>query len=149
MPGRVALALELLLRTRMGANAMESAGPVLDRRVLEELNEIDEGIVADLVHAFSTDVPGRLSALSKGIAARSANDILREAQGLKGGACAVGAVRMAELCAHLENDARAGRFDNASARADRLQGAFDEVRDALTLAVAAMALRAADLTTRA
>jgi hypothetical protein len=49
----------------MGAPAMESSGPVLDHTVLEELNEIDEGIVVDLVHAFSTDVPGRLSALCK------------------------------------------------------------------------------------
>jgi hypothetical protein len=48
---------------------------------------------------------------------------------------------MAELCAHLEDDARAGRFATAAARADRLQGEFDAVREALTLALAAMALR--------
>lgn len=116
----------------MGAANLAPSSPVLDVTILEELNSIDEGIVADLVQAFTSDVPGRLSALRAGIAANSANDILREAHGLKGGACAVGAVRMAELCAMLEDDARAGRFAEATIRAGRLQGEFEAVHVALS-----------------
>lgn len=111
--------------------------PVLDVTVLKELSSIDEGIVADLVHAFISDVPLRLAALRAAIAATSGNDILREAHGLKGGACAVGAARMAELCAVIEDDARAGRYADATMRAGRLQAEFEAVSMALNALVAA------------
>jgi HPt (histidine-containing phosphotransfer) domain-containing protein len=114
-----------------------SSSPVLDVTVLEELSAIDEGIVADLVHAFTSDVPLRLAALRSSVSAASGNDILREAHGLKGGACAVGATRMAEVCALIEDDARAGRFADATLRAGRLQAEFEAVRVALDSLISA------------
>ena len=115
----------------MGSTDAHLSAPVIDRAVLEDLSAIDPAIVVDLVHAFVSDVPHRIVALERSAAERSGNDILREAHGLKGGACAIGAVRLAELCAAIETDACAGHFDDAIARTRGLMPAFVELTQTL------------------
>lgn len=115
----------------MDALNFAADSPVLDTTVLTDLSSIDADIVTDLVQAFVSDVPVRIDTLRVGVEARSAAAILREAHGLKGSAFAVGAVRMAALCAAIEDDAHAGRFDEAAARWGCLGSEFVEVRQAL------------------
>ena len=115
----------------MGSTNSHLSAPVVDTTILNELSMIDPAIVVDLVHAFVSDVPHRIVALQRAVSEKSGNDILREAHGLKGGACAVGGIRLAELCAAIETDACAGHFEDAAARATALMTAFVELKQAL------------------
>ena len=108
-----------------------SASPVLDDSVLSELQTLGAEVVAEIIDLFLADVPVRLVKLTQAIADRSRDAVLREAHGLKGSALGVGAVRLADVCAAIEHDARDGNLDSAIARSSTLEGEFAETRDAL------------------
>ena len=109
----------------------EHGVPVLDQRVLSELQTLDIDVVAEIFDLFVRDVPNRLLALHKAIENRSCDAILREAHALKGSALGVGAMRLAQLCAAIEGDAREDQLDRACARSANLEGEFAEAHRAL------------------
>src|SRR5215510_2526510 len=106
----------------------EPAVPVLDQRVLSELQTLGTDVVAEILDLFVRDVPNRLSALRLALDDRSPDAVLREAHGLKGSALGIGAMRLAHLCAAIERDARDGQLDRAAAGSARLEEEFAEAR---------------------
>ena len=111
---------------------VDTLAPVLDSAVLTELEVLGAEVVNEIVELFIADVPQRLTKLQQAIAARAGDTILREAHGLKGSALGIGAARLAELCAAIEHDARAGLLDRTVERSVGLESEFDQVRRALT-----------------
>ena len=114
-------------------HTVDTPTPVLDSAVLTELEMLGAEVVKEIVELFIADVPQRLSKLQQAIAARAGDAILREAHGLKGSALGIGAARLAELCATIEHDAKAGLLDQAVERSVGLESEFDQVRQALTV----------------
>ena len=109
----------------------EGSVPVLDHAVLSELETLGADIVAEIVDLFLGDFPERLRKLQQAVNVRSKDAVLREAHGLKGSALAVGAARLASLCAAMECDARDGLLDRAAGQLFHLEPEFAKVRSAL------------------
>lgn len=107
------------------------APPVLDAVALNKLQMLGAEVVGEIVQLFMLDVPDRLVKLRHAVAAQSSDTIMREAHALRGSALAVGAARLARLCAAIESDARAGLLDKAIDRSTELESAFEEVHEAL------------------
>ena len=105
---------------------------VLDESVLAELRTLGPDVVVEILDLFVVDVPSRLVKLQRAIDQRLPDDVLREAHSLKGSALAIGASRLALLCAAIERDAREGQLDQAVRRSSKLEAEFAEVRQALT-----------------
>jgi HPt (histidine-containing phosphotransfer) domain-containing protein len=116
---------------RVTPTAASAATLILDRSILDDLRALDESIVTDLIKTFIDDVPARILRIRASVAAADADQVSREAHGLKGSALAVGATRLAALCLTLEEHARAGRKEHLSAPCTALDDAFAEVRQQL------------------
>ena len=112
---------------------------VLDVSVMAAIRALgDPGepdVYAEVARLFLADVPVHLSALNAAIAARSAKSVEQIAHRLRGGALEMGALRMAPLCAEIEQAARAGLLENAAAQAARLSREFEVTRIALEQAI--------------
>jgi HPt (histidine-containing phosphotransfer) domain-containing protein len=109
----------------------DTSVPILDGSVLSELQTLGPDVVGEIFDLFLADVPSRLVKLQHAIDDRSIDLVLREAHGLKGSALGIGASRLATLCAAIEDDAREGYLDWATARSTELEREFAEVRTAL------------------
>jgi HPt (histidine-containing phosphotransfer) domain-containing protein len=104
-----------------------SSLPVLDETSLAELRDLGPEAFDEVVLLFATDVPQRLARLHQAVTMGEADAVRREAHGLKGGALAVGAVKMAHLCAALEHG---GVCIDLGVETD-VASAFDDARAAL------------------
>jgi HPt (histidine-containing phosphotransfer) domain-containing protein len=102
-------------------------------RALGDPGEPD--VYTEVARLFLADVPVHLSALNAAIAARSAKSVEQIAHRLRGGALEMGALRMAPLCAEIEQAARAGMLEQAAAQAARLNCEFETTRLALEQAI--------------
>jgi HPt (histidine-containing phosphotransfer) domain-containing protein len=102
-------------------------------RALGDPGEPD--VYTEVARLFLADVPVHLSALDAAIAARSAKSVEQIAHRLRGGALEMGALRMAPLCAEIEQAARAGMLEQAAAQAARLKREFETTRMALEQAI--------------
>jgi HPt (histidine-containing phosphotransfer) domain-containing protein len=111
-------------------------GDVLDPGVVANLRELDDdaGTLDDLVTAFVEDTNGRLAALRADAGRGDLEATARTAHSLKGSSVSMGATQMAEVCAELEAQARAGDQATAVATLDALEAAFAAVQPALRLA---------------
>jgi HPt (histidine-containing phosphotransfer) domain-containing protein len=111
--------------------ADRETAPILDGVALGELERLGADVVSEIVQSFVLDVPQRLIKLRSEVAVQSSAGIVREIHALKGSALAVGATRLARLCAAIERDARAGFLDEAMARSSEIESVFEDVRGAL------------------
>jgi CheY-like chemotaxis protein/HPt (histidine-containing phosphotransfer) domain-containing protein len=101
------------------ANGAEA---VFDPAKLDDIrSRLDANVVADIARLFLQDVPGRITAIRS---AADAESLRAAAHGLRGSAGTVGAVRMAELGAKLEEMGSAGAIDGAPPLIDELDEAF-------------------------
>jgi HPt (histidine-containing phosphotransfer) domain-containing protein len=105
--------------------------PVLDAAVLDDLAALDASLVADVVDSFLSDVPQRIAALRRHIAAADAPAASRAAHALKGSALAVGAVALKDVCVAIELDADRGDFAALTSHALALDPVFAILKDAL------------------
>ena len=105
--------------------------PVLDRNTLADIQILGEETLRETVELFVADMAPRLKRLRVAAATRAAEQINREARGLKGGALGVGAARLAGLCAAIEQYARNGKASEAGILVHAVEPVFDEARRAL------------------
>jgi HPt (histidine-containing phosphotransfer) domain-containing protein len=113
-----------------------SSLPVLDDASLAALRDLGAEAFDEIVHLFATDVPERLARLHQAVTMGEADAVRREAHGLKGGALAVGAVKMAHLCAALEHGEvciDSGVETDVTLAFDDARAALDEQRKCLEL----------------
>jgi signal transduction histidine kinase/DNA-binding response OmpR family regulator len=123
-------------------STMASGGATdpLDQSVLMNLRELQEegepDILAELGELFLEDVPPQLEALREAIEGGNAPSLERVAHTLKGSSSNMGALRMATLCADLEDIGRSGDLSRAPVLLERLEAEFGRVREALETEVA-------------
>lgn len=106
---------------------------VLDRERVSSflaIGRTQEGFLEGLVRTFREDVPSRLDALRAAVADNDAHDLSLAAHALKSSSGSVGAKRMYSMAAAIEQAARDGRLDGASAAIEQLAAEFRRVMDA-------------------
>ncbi|MDQ3069036.1 MAG: Hpt domain-containing protein [Acidobacteriota bacterium] len=112
---------------------------VLDASVMAAIRTLGEpgepDVFAEVARIFLDDVPRHLDAMDDAIAAGRADSVEQLAHRLRGGALEMGALRMAPLCAAIEEAAHAGSLQQAETRAAALRGEFDAASIALRDAI--------------
>ena len=91
-----------------------AAIPTLDRQVLDELRQYsddEQDLVQDLITLFLQDSPAQLIALQSALRNADANEAEHRSHRLKGSAGSIGAIRLREICQHIEESARRGAID--------------------------------------
>ncbi|MDP9474716.1 MAG: response regulator [Actinomycetota bacterium] len=109
--------------------------PLLDRSALDGLRELsgpgEPDILAELVGLFLEDAPPRLQTLREALAEGDARRVKEISHALKGSSSNMGAARMAEICAQLEDVGATGDLNKTSDLLDRLEKEFAKARSAL------------------
>jgi HPt (histidine-containing phosphotransfer) domain-containing protein len=103
-------------------------------RELQEEGEPD--ILAELGELFLEDVPPQLEALREATEGGDASSVERVAHTLKGSCGNMGALKMAAICAELEDIGHSGELERAPAFVERLEAEFARVRRALETEIA-------------
>jgi two-component system sensor histidine kinase/response regulator len=123
-------------KAEQGAYATEAAaaasGPSIDHSVLDGLRDLQgEGepdILCELIELFLADVPSQLDALREAVQSGDILSVKRIAHTLKGGSRNMGVVRMAAICAELEQIGRSETLAGAPVWISRLEEEFERVR---------------------
>jgi HPt (histidine-containing phosphotransfer) domain-containing protein len=113
--------------------------PVLDVSVMAAIRSLggpdEPDVYAEVVLLFLVDVPIHLSALAAAIAAADCELVSQIAHRLRGSTLEMGVVRMAPLCAEIEDAARGGSLRHAAAQAEDLAREFAAARAAMEQAI--------------
>jgi CheY-like chemotaxis protein/nitrogen-specific signal transduction histidine kinase len=124
-----------------GDPGTDDVAPALDLSVLksrrgpQQRGEADN--LARIVGLFLEDVPPRLEALRRAVERGDAREVEETAHLLKGGSGYMGAVRMVEICAELQDLGASGELSRAQEVLDALEAEFGRVHPALEAAIAA------------
>jgi CheY-like chemotaxis protein/HPt (histidine-containing phosphotransfer) domain-containing protein len=114
------------------AQKEEDSQNPLDESVLEGLRALgDASLLAELVELFVDEAPSRLMALRNAVEDEDAGTVEQTAHTLKGSCSNMGAWRMANLCAELQELGSSGELTATSELLDQLQAEFDRVRATL------------------
>ena len=114
-----------------GATVPDDDGP-LDRGLLDGLRKLgDKELLPELIGLFFEDVPGRLERLRAAIEAGDAQAVGRDAHALKGSCGSLGALRMSEIAAELQDAGASGDLSAAPGMLDRLEEEYARVRPEL------------------
>jgi len=104
----------------------------LDASVLQSLREIGgDEFLSDVIDVFRVDAPILLATLRRSVDAADSDELRRAAHTLKANGATLGAGGFAELCRELEERARNGELDGASELAERIEGRYLRVEQAL------------------
>ncbi len=119
------------------AAASEGGGitdPV-DQSVLAGLRELQEegepDILAELCELFLEDVPTQLEALREAAEGGDASSVEQVAHTLKGSCGNMGALKMSNICAELQDIGHSEELSRAIVLVERLGAEFGQVRPAL------------------
>jgi two-component system, sensor histidine kinase and response regulator len=109
--------------------------PILQsRRGPQKEEEPDK--LARIVTLFVEDVPIQLAAIRRAVERGEAQEVEEKAHMLKGGSGYMGAARLAQMCARLEESGASGDLSRAPELLDAIEMEFGRVRPALTAAIA-------------
>jgi CheY-like chemotaxis protein/HPt (histidine-containing phosphotransfer) domain-containing protein len=118
----------------------DSGEDPLDRGVLASLRELQEEgepeILSELIELFLHEVPQQLGTIREAIEKDDAPSVERIAHTLKGSSGNMGAMRMAQNCAELEDGGASGDLSRAPELLERLEEEFGRVHLALESEVA-------------
>jgi two-component system, sensor histidine kinase and response regulator len=107
----------------------------IDPSVLKSLRELQEegepDVLKELIELFLEDVPPQLEVLQEAEEREDAQSVERTAHTLKGSSSNLGAVRMAAICAELEEIGRSGDLATAPALISGLEAELGRVRAVL------------------
>jgi HPt (histidine-containing phosphotransfer) domain-containing protein len=92
----------------------------------------DDGLIDDLIDAFSTDSDARIGQMREALATPDFPTIRFEAHTIKGSARQMGANAVAEVCQELEMVSALQDTRLIAARLNRLQELFEDIRSAMT-----------------
>jgi HPt (histidine-containing phosphotransfer) domain-containing protein len=110
-------------------------GEVCDQTILDELRSEADNLLADLVRIFQTELTKALEELTRALAAHDCPAVARIAHTLKGTAGTFGAKRMHAMAARIDQAARAGQADQATAMVVDFRSECERVRNFLTVEV--------------
>ena len=114
--------------TRGDAQEMDSV--ILDRTILEELRQLDDGegdILRETLEVLLESTPERIEGLATALAAGDFQTLERLAHTLKSSAGMIGGRRMTAVCARLESAERDGRLAEAPGLVDRIGQHFADL----------------------
>ena len=94
--------------------------PLLDRDRLEELSDVDPGLLSRLIRLYLENVERRSGEIAAGLEAQDAEQVREGAHSLKGSSANIGAPRSAALAGEIEELARSGDLAAAASRAGPL-----------------------------
>ena len=107
-------------------------GETVDYAVLEGLRDLGgEEMLRELVEMFLDEGQSRLATLRKALEEGDAQSVERVAHTLKGNSVNMGAVRMAALCAELEDVGASGDLSRGPELLERLKAEYERVHSAL------------------
>ena len=118
-------------KTPVKAKTPEEAPVTFDRHALRARLSGDEQLMADVIHLFIEDCPGRLSAISAAVDRRDAASLRTAAHALAGSAANLAATGLFEAARVLERIGAESRMDAAEAGWRRLSAEAVNVLDAL------------------
>ena len=105
---------------------------VLDASQVEDLRGIDDGaMLARLVGMYLSRTPERIKSLRTHVEAKNFKEIAREAHTLKGASGSIGAARVADACAQIEQAAKAQDVKSLDALVQALQEEYASAHHAL------------------
>lgn len=113
--------------------------PALDRSKIRELLDLTGGEIEwlkDLMDTYLQDTRTRLDELAALVTVGSIDRIQRSAHGIKGSSSNIGATRMAELCAGMEQLVKGSDPRAAVAQLALLEAEFARIRADLPSALA-------------
>ena len=120
-------------------NDEDPGPPAVDLSVLESRRGPqkvgDPDKLARIVDLFVEDVPLQLAAIRQAAERGDAQEVEEKAHMLKGGSGYMGAARMAQMCARLEESGASGELSRAPELLDALEEEFERVRSSLEAAV--------------
>lgn len=101
---------------------------VFDPRPLEELRDAGgDELIVELIDLFLQDSPPRARSVLNAIAALDCKSLEEAAHALKSSSAAMGALRLAQLCQHLEDLGEGGKTTTVLALAPEFEAAFSDV----------------------
>lgn len=105
----------------------------LDRATLDSLRELGGGdeFLAELAALFLGDAPAHVNDIANAVAAGDAKAIASSSHALKSPAANMGAKRLQNLLAALEQAGRSGVLDDAAALLGEIQAEFARVARAM------------------
>jgi two-component system sensor histidine kinase/response regulator len=112
-----------------------AADDPLDRSVLAGLRELQEGgepdLLAELAKLFLEEAPFKIKGMHEATERSDASSLGWVAHALKGSCDNMGARRMAQICAELQDVGTSENLARAPGLLDQLESEFDRVRSAL------------------
>jgi len=117
-----------------GGSGASDAWPRIDAQVVARLHELETdvpGLVADVVSTFLRETPDRIERITAAYDVGDFGALEAAAHGLKGSAGAVGAQRLARLCAEIERSGHERSLNDAAVSTAALKDEFSHVREVL------------------
>jgi len=113
------------------------AGAALDQGVLATLHALEQrgqpGLLRQVVALYLQEAPAQLAALRAAVAQADAGGVEQTAHALKGSSAQLGATRLAQLCAALQEGGARQELSQAAAQVDELANEFLRVQAALEI----------------
>ena len=104
--------------------------PVLNQEILDRYRH-RAGLVERLIEAYLSEAPQFYDQIRDGVQEKNLSDVKLNAHRLKSSSQNLGAVRLSELCQHLESQAAENNFDAVVQLSERLGPECFEVQEAL------------------
>ncbi len=105
--------------------------PLLDQTMLDSLKDLLGDKFGQLITAFLSDSEARFASLKTALPEPDLTVIKNEAHGVKGSARNIGANPLAEICADIEDQARAGNADGLEQKIAAAERSFAAVSEEL------------------
>ncbi len=117
------------------AKAVAASADVLDREALERLRELDptgkSGLLERVAEAFGTSTARLLPQMRSAGQAGDLEGVRYTSHTFKSSSASLGALRLSQLCAELELQARAGDSTDLEARVEEIAAEIEIVLQAL------------------
>ncbi|RMH69562.1 MAG: PAS domain S-box protein [Gemmatimonadetes bacterium] len=113
----------------------DNSVPPLDPDAFESIRQLggadDPEFLNDVIQIFLEDAPVLLDRIETALNQNNTDEVRRAAHGLKGSSANLGALHLAELCTHLEIQAKANHLDRAREHLYLIQNELNRVKAAL------------------
>lgn len=105
--------------------------PAVDRDALVDLLDENADLIATIIDSFLDDCPDYMEGIREAVEKGDAEELKREAHGLKGAAGSLRAQPASKAAQALEEMGHSGDFTGAEAALESLESEIDRLTDAL------------------